>query len=260
MLIKNIRFFAIILFASLQYLLFIHNAFASDIFKPLHPKKEVAWQFDGVFGKFDRASIRRGYKVYKEVCAACHSLNRIAFRNLTEIGFSTKEAEALAAGYNIIDGPNDIGEMFDRPGALADHFVKPYPNSEAARASNHGALPPDLSLIIKARHDGANYVYSLLTGYKGTEPDSGGLYENPYFITGKLAMTPPLADGIVSYDDKTPQTLSNYAYDVVNFLQWTASPEMEHRKKIGYKVFIVLIVLFIFCVIAKKKVWDDAGK
>ncbi|KAF2281943.1 hypothetical protein GH714_042767 [Hevea brasiliensis] len=150
------------------------------------------WKFSGIFGSFDRSAIQRGYQVYKEVCSSCHSMSRIAFRNLRDVGFSEEEVKAIASSYSVSDGPNEAGEMFERPGMPADYFPNPFPNKEAAAASNNGAYPPDLSLIIKARHNGADYVYSLLTGYEGSEPDEGGLYLNRHFPGGKIAMAPPL--------------------------------------------------------------------
>ena len=154
----------------------------AEEFIPSKPK-EISWPFDGIFGKFDRKSIQRGFKVYREVCSACHSLKRIAFRNLQEIGFSAQEVKDIAASYQIKDGPNDTGEMFERAGKPSDYFVPPFPNKQAAAASNNGAVPPDLSLIIKARANGANYLYSLLTGYDNKT--YGTLYGNPYFLLVK---------------------------------------------------------------------------
>ncbi len=230
-------------------------SFADDEFHQSKPLK-VDWSFDGVFGKFDKQSIQRGYKVYKEVCASCHSMNRIAFRNLEQVGFSDGEVKAIAQSYKITDGPNDEGDMFERPGLPSDYFVPPFANKKSAMASNNGAYPPDLSLIIKARHDGANYVYSLLTGYTGKE--NGNLYENPYFITGNLAMSPPLSDGLIDYTDGTEASLHNMAYDVVNFLQWAAEPEMEQRKGAGIKVILFLIFCSALFIITNKKVWESA--
>jgi len=235
-------------------------AVEEDSFKPLKPK-QIDWSFNGVFGKFDLGSAQRGLKVYREVCAACHSLQRIAFRNLTEIGFSKEQAKAIAASYNITDGPNDDGEYYERPGTLSDYFPSPFPNKEAAAAANNGAVPPDLSLMVKARHDGANYIYSLLTGYKSNDPIPGtNLYENPYFVTGTLAMMPPLSDSLVTYDDDTESTIHHMSYDTVNFLQWAAEPEMEKRKSVGIKVIFFLSILFVVMFIAKKQIWRDLDK
>lgn len=222
-----------------------------------HPK-HIEWPFDGMFGRLDKQSAQRGLQVYKEVCSACHSLNRVAFRSLADIGLSEGEIKAFAAGYTIKDGPNDEGAMFDRPGKPSDKFTGPNANEQEARAAHNGAYPPDLSLIIKARHDGANYVYSLLTGFEAapageTIPD--GQYYNPYFPGHKLAMPAPLADGQVAYEDGTTASVDQMARDVVTFLQWTAEPEMEHRKEMGIKVLLYLAVFTGFMYVAKKRIW-----
>ena len=168
--------------------------------------KQMHWSFDGVLGKVDKQSAQRGFQVYKEVCAACHGLGRVAFRNLTEIGFSEAEVKALAASYQVKDGPNDDGEMFERPGKPSDLFPSPYANEQAARAAQNGAYPPDLSLIVKARPNGANYLYSLMTGYDTPPADvhmNAGMHYNPYFPGGQIAMPAPLSDGRVDYSDGT---------------------------------------------------------
>lgn len=223
------------------------------------PPKHVAWSFDGVTGHVDKQSAQRGFQVYKEVCSACHSLKRVAFRNLQALGFSEAETKALAAGYSIADGPDDMGEMFDRPGLPSDRFPLVYPNEQAARAAQNGALPPDLSLIIKARENGANYVYSILTGYKDA-PEGvhvpEGLHYNPYFSTGNIAMAQPISDDQVSYEDGTEATQEQMAKDVVNFLQWAAEPEMEQRKQMGIKVLLFLAIFSLFMYVAKRKIWS----
>ena len=221
------------------------------------PPRKMDWTFDGVFGSVDKQAAQRGFQVYKEVCAACHSLNRVAFRSLADIGFSEAEIKALAATYQITDGPNDAGEMFQRPGKASDLFPLVYANENAARATHNGAAPPDLSLIIKARHDGANYVYSLLTGY-GPPPDDkldGGQSYNPYFPGGRLMMPPPLSEGQVSYSDGTSATVDQMSSDVVAFLQWAAEPEMEARKVMGIKVLIYLAIFTAFMYVAKRNIW-----
>ncbi|MDG7056191.1 MAG: cytochrome c1 [Wolbachia endosymbiont of Meromenopon meropis] len=245
--------------STMFYILFFVHFLSAEEFKPL-PNKKMNWSFDGITGYFDREAIRRGYKVYKEVCAACHSMNRVAFRNLQDIGFSEDDVKRIAASYKVKDGPNDLGEMFDRPGIPSDYFVAPFASKEAAAASNNGAIPPDLSLIIKARHDGANYVYSLLTDYQDNKQDENGLYFNSYFPTGKLAMAPPLSEGIVEYDDTMPATVENMAYDVVNFLQWAAEPELEHRHKLGFKVIAYFVVLTVFFILTNNKTWNKLYK
>jgi ubiquinol-cytochrome c reductase cytochrome c1 subunit len=224
----------------------------------LHPKK-MKWEFESFFGHFDRASIQRGYQIYKEVCSACHSLKLVSYRNLSEIGFSENEIKQLASEYNVTDGPNDDGEMFERLALPSDKFVSPYANEQAARSVNGGALPPDLSLIIKARHDGANYVYSLLTGFRDTPEGfhlNEGKYYNPYFDGRQISMPPPITDdGQIEYTDGTYATKEQMVTDIVNFLQWASEPETEHRKKMGIRTMIFLLILFVILVAAKKMVW-----
>ncbi|AAW71362.1 Cytochrome c1 [Wolbachia endosymbiont strain TRS of Brugia malayi] len=251
MLVKNIL--------AVSCALLLTNSVCAEEFVP-SPNKKMDWSFDGATGFFDRESIQRGYKVYKEVCAACHSMNRIAFRDLQDVGFSEDDVKQIAASYQVKDGPNDLGEMFDRPGIPSDYFIAPFDTKEVAAASNNGAIPPDLSLIIKARHDSANYVYSLLTGYRNDEQDENGLYFNPYFPTGKLAMAPPLSEGMVEYDGARQATVENMAYDVVNFLQWAAEPELERRHKLGFKIVAYFIILTVFVVLTNKRIWSKLYK
>jgi ubiquinol-cytochrome c reductase cytochrome c1 subunit len=230
-------------------------AFAAGDVK--HPK-QLHWSFDGMLGKVDKPSAQRGFQVYKEVCAACHGLKRIAFRNLADIGFSEAEIKALAASYQIKDGPNDEGDMFERPGKPSDYFPSPYANEQQARATHNGAYPPDLSLIIKARHDGANYLYSLLTGYEAAPADmqmGSGMHYNPYFSGGQIAMAAPLADGQITYEDGTQASIDQMSRDVANFLQWAAEPEMEQRKQTGIKVLMFLAVFTAFMYLAKRNLW-----
>ncbi|KAJ1920927.1 cytochrome c1 [Mycoemilia scoparia] len=199
-----------------------------------------------LLGTFDHASIRRGFQVFKEVCAACHSLDHVHWRNLIDVAFTEDEVKELAAEYEYEDGPNDQGEMFMRPGKPSDPFPKPYPNEEAARAANAGAFPPDLSLITKARHGGADYVYSLITGY--CDPPAGveireGLNYNPYFPGGAIAMAQNIFDGVVEYEDGTPATASQIAKDVTTFLGWASEPELDDRKKLGVKAVLLFSTL-----------------
>ena len=228
----------------------------------LHPK-ELKWEFDGFFGRFDKASAQRGFQVYKEVCSSCHSLNRVAYRNLSELGFSTEEIKQIASEYLVTDGPNDEGDMFERSAIISDKFVSPYANEQAARSSNGGALPPDLSLIIKARHDGANYVYSLLTGFADAPEDfhlAEGKYYNSYFEGRQIAMPTPISDdGQVEYKDGTYATKEQMVIDVVNFLQWASEPETEKRKKMGVRTMIFLAILFGVLLAAKKAVWKKVN-
>jgi len=238
-----------------------------------------SWSFAGPFGKYDEAQLQRGFKVYKEVCSACHSLDYLSFRNLSEAGgpgFSAAQAAQVAKEYKIKDGPNDSGEMFEREGRLADHFPSPFPNEQAARAANGGAAPPDLSVIAKARtyergfpwfvfdiftqyqEQGPDYIAALLHGYeeapKGFQLPPGAHY-NRYFPGHALGMPPPLSKDQVTFDDGTPATVEQMAKDVAAFLMWTAEPHMTARKRIGFQVMIFLIVLSGLLYFTKKKVW-----
>lgn len=225
-----------------------------------HEPQEIKWPFEGIFGKFDRPTAQRGYQVYKEVCAACHSLKYIAFRNLKEIGFTEEEVKSIAASYQVQDGPDDSGDMFERPGLPSDYLVPPFANKQAAMASNGGAYPPNLSLITKAEPDGPNHIYSILIGYR--DPPEGfevppGSYYNLYNENQLISMPPPLSGGIVSYQDSTEATIEQMALDVVNFLAWAAEPEMEQRKKTGLKVIIFLSIMTILCIVIKRDIWKD---
>ncbi len=228
----------------------------------LHPKN-VRWSFDGIFGTFDRQAIQRGFQVYKEVCSTCHAINLLSYRNLRDIGFSEDEVKSLAADYQVPD-LDENGELTTRKGLPSDRIVAPYPNEKAARAANNGAYPPNLSLIVKAREDGANYLYSLLTGYH-TPPERmvvpNGQYYNPYFANIFIAMPPPLAnDDMVQYIDGTKATIDQMARDVVHFLQWAAEPEMETRKRMGLKALMYLLILTVVFVLAKKEIWSRLKK
>lgn len=223
--------------------------------------KQIVWPFDGALGTVDRQSAQRGFQVYKEVCAACHGLERIAFRNLEDIGFTEAEVKKLASDYSYKDF-NDAGEEMERPGKPSDRFPSPYANEDAGRAANNGAYPPDLSLIVKARVDGPNYLYSLLTGY-GKEAPAGvtiseGTHYNPYFsLTQGIAMPQPLTADQVTYEDGTAATLDQAARDLVVFLQWAAEPEMEERKAMGLKVMIFLTLGVMAFWIAKRRTWGN---
>jgi len=214
-----------------------------------------------VFGTFDRASAQRGVQVYMQVCSTCHSLHLLSYRNLTELGLSEAEARGIAATHEVTDGPNDEGAMFQRPARLSDRFRNPFANPAAARAANNGALPPDLSVMIKARHDGANYVYSLLTGY-GQEPPAGmtigdGMNYNPYFPGGQIAMGQVLNDDQLEYADGTNASADQMARDVVSFLAWAAEPELEARRRMGIRVLIFLGIAGVLAYLVKKKIWAD---
>eukprot|EP00941_MAST-03F_sp_MAST-3F-sp1_P005434 g5434.t1 len=233
------------------------SAAASDdhVHSPQHP-----WSHGGLLSAFDHSSIRRGHMVYQQVCASCHSMDLIAFRNLVGVAYSEQEVKAMAQEVDVEDGPNDEGEMFLRPGKLSDKFPSPYPNEEAARAANGGAHPPDLSLITKARHGGADYVFALITGYadkpEGVPEMREGLYYNPYFPGGQIGMPAPLMDGAVEYPDGTPATVAQMAKDVCVFLNWAAEPEMEERKLFGMKSMIVLATVIAICGYYKRFRWS----
>lgn len=220
------------------------------------------WPHQGVFGAYDRAALQRGFLVYKQVCAACHSLNLVAYRNLTALGYSEAEVKSIAAEATITDGPNDEGNMFERPGRPSDHFKASFANEKAARFANGGALPPDLSLIIKARHGGEDYLYSLLTGY-GQQPPAGvtimqGMQYNPAFAGGQIAMPDPLSsDDMVAYSDGTKATKAQMARDVTQFLAWAAEPQLEQRKRIGIRAIIFLLIMAGIFYAAKRRVWRD---
>ncbi len=241
--------------------------------------KPIGYSFEGPFGTFDKAQLQRGYKVFKEVCSNCHSMKYVSFRNLSDKGgpgFTEAQVKALAATFTIHDGPNDKGDMFDRPGRASDAFPWNFPNEEAARAANGGALPPDLSLITKAREGwhgtfrqlvsgigGPQYVYSLVSGFEDEPAELAkekpeGKYYNPYFENGPwISMPPPLSDGLVTYDDGAPNKVEDLARDVSAFLAWTAEPKMEERKQTGFEVVIYLAILAGLLYFVKRKIWRD---
>ena len=220
------------------------------------------WSFKGLFGKFDRAALQRGYQVYTEVCASCHSMKYLSYRNLSEEGgpeFSEAAAKAIAASFDVKDGPNADGEMFTRPGKLSDKFVMPYDNVKAAQAANGGAYPPDMSVLVKARGGGVDYIYSLLQGYE--DPPSGvtlddGVYYNKYMYGNKIRMAAPLSDGIVEYGDGTNATVEQMSKDVTTFLMWAAEPHLESRHRMGFKAIVYLIILTTLVYFSMKKIWS----
>ena len=220
------------------------------------------WSFKGLFGKFDRASLQRGYQVYTEVCAACHSMKYLSYRNLSEKGgpeFSVAQAKAIAASFEVTDGPNSDGEMFTRPGKLSDKFVMPYENVKAAEAANGGAYPPDMSVLVKARGGGVDYIYSLLQGYE--EPPSGmtlddGVHYNKYMYGNKIKMSAPLSDGIIEYSDGTNASVEQMSKDVTTFLMWAAEPSLEARHQMGFKAIVYLIILTILVYFSMKRIWS----
>jgi ubiquinol-cytochrome c reductase cytochrome c1 subunit len=244
---------------------------------PINHPKHVDWSFAGPFGHYDKGQLQRGLKVYTEVCAACHSMRLVSFRTLEDLGYSEAQVKALAANYEVQDGPNDDGEMFTRPAVPSDAFPSPYPNSQAAAAANNGAAPPDMSLLAKARgvtrgfptfifdiftqyqEGGPDYIYSLITGYQ--EPPAGvevpaGTHYNPYFnAAASLAMAPPISNDQVTYDDGAPQTVDQYAQDVSAFLMWAAEPHLEDRKRTGFMVMVFLVIFTGLLYLTKRSVY-----
>ncbi len=232
-----------------------------------HPK-QVAWSFNGPFGHYDKAQLQRGLQVYTEVCSACHSLHQVSFRALTDLGYSEAEVKAIAKARQVPDVDPKTGEMSTRPGMPADRFPLVYPNDVAARAANNNAIPPDLSLVAKSRHDGANYIHSLLTGYADQPaelvkrfPDAKtgpGLHYNPYFANLNLAMAPPLsAEGQVTYGEGQPKpTVDQMAQDVSAFLMWSAEPKMESRKSTGIAVVFFLLIATVLAWMSYQNIWS----
>jgi ubiquinol-cytochrome c reductase cytochrome b/c1 subunit len=259
-----------------------HPALAQEGHETPQPPREK-WSFSGPFGTFDRGQLQRGFKVYREVCSNCHSLKLLSFRNLAEAGgpgFSAAQAATVAGEFKVQDGPNDQGEMFERPGRPADHFPAPFANDAAARVANGGALPPDLSVMAKARtyergfpwflidigsqfqEQGVDYIVALLNGYEDAPKDftlPPGAHYNKYFPGHALGMPKPLSDGQVEYTDGTPATAVQYSKDVAAFLMWAAEPHMEARKRVGLQVMIFLIVLAGMLYFTKKRVWSSVA-
>ena len=222
---------------------------------------------DGVFGRFDTAQLQRGFQVYKEVCAACHGLSFVAFRSLGEIGYNEAQIKNIASEFQVPGVDPNTGEANSRPGTPTDYFPDPYPNDIAAAAANGNAIPPDLSLITKARHHGTDYLYSLLTGYSGVPqelraeyPDfetPDGLYFNRYFPNLNIAMAPPLTmDGQVSYAPGNPEpTIQQMSLDVAAFLTWTAEPKLAQRLQTGWPIMGFLLLATILAYLAKQQIW-----
>lgn len=239
-------------------------AFAGLLCQPSNAEHELkapeqSWTFDGPFGTFDKAQLQRGFQVYKEVCAACHSLKLLSYRNLTALGFSEAEVKAIARQYSVPGVPNDAGEVVDRPALPSDRFHSPYANDQAARAANNGALPPDLSLITSARHGGADYVHALMVGFQ--EPPAGvkigeGMHYNIYFRGNQIGMAPPLTDGQVTYSDGTTATVDQMGKDVAAFLYWAANPHMEKRKQTGVMVMLYMIIFTVLMYLTMKRIWS----
>lgn len=246
---------------------------------PIHKPEQEEWTFAGPFGHYDKGQLQRGLKVYTEVCSACHSMDLVAFRTLEGLGYSEAQVKTFAANYEVQDGPNADGEMFTRKAVPSDYFPSPYPNAEAAAASNNGAAPPDFSLIAKARgiergfptfifdmftqyqEGGPDYIHALLNGYQ--EPPAGtevaeGTHYNPYFANAAaLAMAKPLSDDQVTYDDGAPQTVEQYSRDVASFLMWAAEPHLEDRKRTGFMVMVFLLIFTGLIYLTKKSVYAN---
>ena len=244
------------------YVLFLFS-FSSHIFAAEKIEYLTTdWSFKGLFGKFDRSALQRGYHVYTEVCSSCHSMKYLSYRNLAQEGgpeFTEAEAKAIAASFEVTDGPNSDGEMFTRPGKLSDKFVMPYENVKAAQAANGGAYPPDMSVLVKARGGGVDYIYSLLQGYE--DPPAGvtlddGVYYNKYMYGNKIKMANQLSDGLIEYSDGTKATVEQMSKDVTTFLMWAAEPHLESRHKMGFKAIVYLIILTILVYFSMKRIWS----
>ncbi len=235
-----------------------HNSYSAEKVEYL----KTNWSFKGPFGKFDRGALQRGYQVYTEVCSSCHSMKYLSYRNLAEKGgpeFTEAQAKAIAASFEVKDGPNSDGDMFMRTGKLSDKFVMPYENVKAAQAANGGAYPPDMSVLVKARGGGVDYIYSLLQGYE--DPPIGitlddGVYYNKYMYGNKIKMANPLSDGLIEYGDGTKATVEQMSKDVTTFLMWSAEPHLETRHRMGFKAIVYLIILTILVYFSMKKVWS----
>ena len=244
----------------LFFLLFFYttNLFAAESSTKSLPQHE--WSFEGITGTFDGGALQRGYQVYSEVCSGCHSMKLLYYRDLIDIGFSEDQVKAIASEFTVIDGPNDEGEMFERDARPADRFVSPYLNDNEARANNNGAYPPDLSVITKAKKDGANYIYNLLLGYKDPPGDmevGEGMYYNIYMAGNQIAMPQPIYDESVDYADGTNNSAEQLAEDLVVFLTWAAEPELEVRKNLGIKVILFFIILGFIIFLAKNRLWRE---
>jgi len=252
---KNINKIILIVFITL----ICSKAYNAEVKKEL---LTTDWSFKGFTGTYDRAALQRGYQVYTEVCASCHSMQYLSYRNLYEKGgpeFSESEAKAIASKFEVTDGPNSEGEMFSRPAKLSDKFVKPYQNDQEAKLSNGGAYPPDMSVLVKARKGGADYIYSVLLGYDDPPENmviEDGVYYNTYMPGNKIMMPKVLSEGLVEYNDGTIATEEQMSKDVVSFLAWAAEPHLEERHKIGFKAIIYLIILTIFVYFSMKKLWS----
>lgn len=244
--------------------LMLATAVPADAAGKADKPESFEWSFSGPFGTFDRGQLQRGYKVYKQVCAACHAMSKVAFRNLSQPGgpgFSEEQVKALAAEFEVEDGPDENGETFFRTAVASDRFPSPFPNPQAARAAMGGAYPPDLSVMAKARKNGPNYLTSLLVGYLDEPPEGvelgDGMYYNKYFPGGQIAMAPPLFEEGVEYTDGTPMTVEQYAKDVTAFMMWAAEPALEQRKKMGLQVMIFMLIFAALLYLSKQRLWRN---
>lgn len=224
------------------------------------PRPEAQnWAHTGIFGTFDRHQLQRGFQVYREVCAVCHSMDYLHYRNLSALGYSEQQVAEFAAEAMVLDGPDEFGEMFERPGLPSDRFQPPFPNQNAARAANNNAYPPDLTVFTKSRPHGLDYTFALLTGYvdppAGADIPDGMVYNAAY--GGPIAMMPPLMEGVIEFADGTPATVEQMARDVTVFMAWAAEPELEERKRLGVKVMLFLLLLTAVLYALKRKIWAD---
>jgi ubiquinol-cytochrome c reductase cytochrome c1 subunit len=235
------------------------RALADDVCTAEVPLPHQQWSFDGPLGSYDEAALQRGFQVYKEVCSTCHALKHLAYRDLTEIGYSDDQVKGFAAQFQVTDGPNDQGQMYQRPGKPSDMFVPPFPNDQAARVANNGALPPDMSLLVKAREGGPDYVYGIVTGFKDAPKTcklGPNLYWNDYFPGHQIGMPPPLtADGQVTFADGTKATIPQMAHDVTAFLAWASEPNLDERHRMGAKVILFLLIAAGIFYAAKRRIW-----
>ena len=252
------NFFKSILFLTF----FVIYGFSSIAAEKSHELLSPGWSFKGFFGKFDKGSLQRGYQVYTEVCSACHSMKYLSYRNLSQPGgpeFSDQQAKIIASQFEVTDGPNSEGEMFTRPARLSDKFVGPYANEQAATAANGGAYPPDMSVLVKARQGGADYIYSVLMGYEDPPSEiilDDGVYYNKYIPGNNIKMAKPLSAGAVEYADGTDASEEQMAKDVVAFLAWAAEPHLEARHKIGFRAIIYLFIITALVYFSMKKLWS----
>ena len=249
------KFFFIIF----SFFFLIPNLFAEEAMS----LKKQNWSFEGIFGRYDNSTLQRGLQIYQEVCSACHGMKRLRFRELRDLGFTDGQIKIYAETFEILDGPNELGEMFLRPGEPSDTFVSPYKNKEEAKAFFGGSYPPDLSLLTKAIKNGPDYIYSLLTGYEDPPKEfklTDGLYYNPYYDGKVIAMPPPLYDNAIEYIDGTNASLDQLSYDIVHFLNWAAEPKLQKRKSLGLKVLLFLIVLTLLLYVTMKEIWSRIEK